>query len=267
MIKKTTLRISVPVLALMMVFAAMLTSLAASANVIDDSANILRADKGNIEARFNQISDKTGWQIILYTNRSGIDVELNDYYNKNYYDTHSYDDDALVLVYDLGSNRGTVITHGDAMDYISDQRMNELGRTLHSYMDKKDYAGGAMAFADKIEKYYDDGIPKGDTFNNISYEEKHNKFLYNLKKRGWLYGIIGIAAGVAFFFITKSRYKNMGKSGTYDLAANSSANLEDVEDTFVTQHTTVRTIEKSNSSSSGGSSSGGGGSTHGGGDF
>ena len=79
-------------------------------------------------------------------------------------------------------------------------------------------------------------------------------FLESLKSFGVIAGLIGVAAGVIFFFVTKSRYKNMGKSGTYDLAANSSANLEDVEDTFVTQHTTVRTIQKS---SSGGGSSGG----------
>ena len=80
-------------------------------------------------------------------------------------------------------------------------------------------------------------------------------FVESLKHFGVIAGLIGVAAGVIFFFVTKSRYKNMGKSGTYDLAANSSANLEDVEDTFVTQHTTVRTIQKSNSS--GGGSSGG----------
>ena len=70
---------------------------------------------------------------------------------------------------------------------------------------------------------------------------------------------------VIFFFVNKSRYKNMGKSGTYDLAANSSVDLKEQQDDFVTQHTTVRTIERSSGSSGG--SSDGGGSTHGGGDF
>ena len=264
MIKKTTLRISILALALLMLFASVFCVAAASASVIDDSAGII-TDQNQVKERFDQTSEKTGWQMILYTTTRGITSNLNDYYNANYYDTHSYDSDALVLVYDIGSNKGTVITHGEAMDYISDQRMSKLGSMLRGYMDQKDYVGGAIAFANQIDEYYDAGIPEGDTFNNISYEEKTNKFLYNLKKRGWLYGLIGIAAGLVFFFVNRSRYKNMGKSGTYDLDANSNVNLDDVEDTFITQHTTVRTIQKDSDSGSGGSS--GGGSTHGGGDF
>ena len=46
----------------------------------------------------------------------------------------------------------------------------------------------------------------------------------------------------------------------YDLASNSSVDLQEVEDTFVTQHTTVRTIQRESSGSSGG-----GGSSHSGG--
>lgn len=266
MIKKTTLRVSVLALAMLMLAASLFGVAAASASVIDDTAGVIGANATQVQTRFDQTKEKTGWQMILYTTRNGITENLKDYYNSHYYDTHSYDSDAVLLVYDIGSNKGTVITHGAAMDYISDQRMNELGKLLRSSMDKGKYVQGAIAFADKIDQYYDAGIPTGDTFNNISYEEKTNKFLYNLKKRGWIYGILGVVAGLIFFFVNKSRYKNLGKSGTYDLAANSKVDLNEVEDTFVTQHTTVRTIQKESSSGSSGSSSGGG-STHGGGDF
>ena len=55
----------------------------------------------------------------------------------------------------------------------------------------------------------------------------------------------------------------MGKAGTYDLKANSSVDLRDVEDDFVTQHTTVRTIREDNDRDSGSSHSGGGNSSGG----
>ena len=82
---------------------------------------------------------------------------------------------------------------------------------------------------------------------------KTNILLISLKKIGPFAGIAGVIIAVAFFFITKSRYKNMGKSGTYDLASNSKVDLDEVEDTFVTQHTTVRTIKSDNDSGSGSS--------------
>lgn len=266
MIKKTSLRISALGLALLLLFAAAFTVVAASAGVVDDSAGVFSAaQRDELKSRFDRTADKTGWQMIVYTSTRGIGSNLNDYYNANYYDTHNYDENAVVLVYDIGSNKGTVITHGDAMKYISDQRMSSLGQMLRRYLDEQNYYQGAIAFADTIDQYYSAGIPEYDTFNNISYEEKSNKFLYSLKHYWWLYTLLGAAAGLIFFFVNKSRYKNMGKSGTYDLAANSSVDLKEQQDDFVTQHTTVRTIERSSGSSGG--SSDGGGSTHGGGDF
>lgn len=266
MMKKTSLRISALSLALLLLLAAVFPVFAVSESVVDDSANVFTAEqRSELKSRFDRTADKTGWQMIVYTSSQGIGSNLKDYYNANYYDTHSYDADAVVLVYDVGSNKGTVITHGEAMNYISDQRMSSLGQMLRGYMDEQNYYQGAVAFADRIDQYYSDGIPENDTFDNISYEEKSNKFLYTLKHYGWLFGLLGGAAGLVFFFVNKSRYKNMGRSGTYDLAANSSVDLKEQQDDFVTQHTTVRTIERDNSSSGGGSS--GGGSTHGGGDF
>lgn len=265
MIKKTSLRISALSLALLLLFAAAFTVFAVSASVVDDSANVFTAEqRSELQSRLDRTADKTGWQMIVYTSDKGIASDLNSYYNANYYDTHNYDANAVVLVYDVGSNKGTVITHGDAMNYISDQRMSSLGQMLRLYLDEQNYYQGAIAFADKIDQYYSEGIPEDDTFDNISYEEKSNKFLYSLTHYGWICGLLGVAAALIFFFVNKSRYKNMGKSGTYDLAANSSVDLKEQQDDFVTQHTTVRTIER-DSSSSGGSS--GGGSTHGGGDF
>ena len=86
-----------------------------------------------------------------------------------------------------------------------------------------------------------------------------------LKRYGWIFGIVAVAAGVIFFAVNNHRYKNLGKSGTYDLAANSKVDLNEVQDDFVTQHTSVRVIRTE--SSGGGSSGSSGGSSHGGGDF
>ena len=268
MIKKLSLRLSAAAVALMIALfsTALCFAEVTQQYAIEDDAAIFTDDQlDSLRDKLSEGNERTGWQLILHTSSLGITSELNNYYNKNYYDQKSFAADAVVLVFDLGSNKGTVISHGEAMDYISDQRMSSLGSMLRSYMDNGDYYGATFAFVDTLEQYHSDGIPTGDTFDNITYEQKTNKFLYVLKHYGIIIGIAAIAVGVIMFFVIKSKYKHMGVSGTYDLAANSSVNLSDVEYQFVNQYTTVRTIkDDSDSGSSGGSS---GGSTHGGGDF
>ncbi len=171
-----------------------------------------------------------------------------------------------MLVFDTGSNKGTVISHGSAESYISDQRLSEMGSMLRGYIDKNDYYGGALAFADKLDQFYADGVPQDDSYSNVKTNEKaDNKLVYVLSHYGWIIGIAAVIVGVIFFAVNSYRYKNLGKSGTYDLHANSKVELNEVQDDYVTQHTTVRVIRSE--SSSGGSSGGGGGSSHGGGDF
>ena len=268
MMKKVTTRVSALALAVMLVLGSLVMVFAASPAVVDDSAGIFTADqKTEIASRFDKTGSKTGWQLILYTSKQGVSSGLSDYYNQNYVDRISHDADAVILVFDIGSNKGAVISHGSAESYISDQRLSEMGSMLRGYLDSKDYYGGALAFADKLDRFYADGIPGGDSYSNVKTNEKaDNKLLYVLKHYGWIFGIVAVAAGVIFFAVNNHRYKNLGKSGTYDLAANSKVELNEVQDDFVTQHTTVHVI-RSESSSGGGSSGSSGGSSHGGGDF
>lgn len=267
MMKKVTARVSAFALAALLVLGSLMMVLAASPAVVDDSANIFSADqKSEITSRFDRTGDKTGWQLILYTGTQGVSSGLSDYYNENYVDRISHDSDAVVLVFDTGSNKGTVISHGSAESYISDQRLSEMGSMLRGYIDKNDYYGGALAFADKLDQFYADGVPQDDSYSNVKTNEKaDNKLVYVLSHYGWIIGIAAVIVGVIFFAVNSYRYKNLGKSGTYDLHANSKVELNEVQDDYVTQHTTVRVIRSE--SSSGGSSGGGGGSSHGGGDF
>jgi len=267
MMKKLTTRVSALALAAMLVLGSLLTAFAASPASVDDSASIFSADqKSEITSRFDRTGDKTGWQLILYTGTKGVSSGLSNYYNQNYVDRISHDGDAVVLVFDIASNKGAVISHGSAESYISDERLSEMGSMLRGYLDKKDYYGGALAFADKLDQFYADGVPKDGSYSNVKTNEKaDNKLLYVLSHYGWIFGIIAVAAGVIFFAVNSYRYKNLGKSGTYDLHANSKVDLNEVQDDFITQNTTVRVIRSE--SSGGGSSGGDGGSSHGGGDF
>lgn len=219
-----------------------------------------------------EASNTTGWQYIVHTDNRGISSSnMTDYYNREYYDTNDFESDAIMFVYDFASDGAALITHGDAMQYISDERLGEIGPQLRQYLREEDYYGAVSAFAEITEDYYESGVPDDGSYSNIEEEDfrQTNKFLYVLTHYGIIIAIVALAAGGATFGITAVKYKLNGKSGTYDLRANSKTIINEQEDIFVSKHTTVHRIESS-SGSSGGSSSGSsssGGSTHGGGSF
>ena len=155
-----------------------------------------------------------------------------------------------MLVIDRGSGKRDLLTYGDVRNYFKDSsRYDIIKDAMRPYLSSDDMYGATQQFIEKSLEVYGMG--------------KTSALVLSLKKFGWIAGLAGIIIGLLFFVINRSRYKNMGKAGTYDLSANSSVDLHDVQDDFVTQHTTVRTIERQSSSDSGSSHSGGGNSSGG----
>lgn len=249
MIKKASVRVCAPLLALMLIAASLMTAFADIQSHMDDTAPVFTNPEqySSIESKLEQSSEKTGWNILVYTINKGVSGDELTRCATDYVKSNGLTDNALLLIIDKKSNKMRALTQGKVDAYFDKtDRLDDMMDNIKPYKDSGDYSGAAKKFADEAVAVYEMGKPI--------------LILESLKHFGVIAGLIGVAAGVAFFFFTKSRYKNMGKSGTYDLAANSSANLDDVEDTFVTQHTTVRTIQKDNNSgsgSSGGSVSGG----------
>lgn len=249
MIKKASVRVCAALLALMLIAASLMTAFADIQSHMDDTAPVFTNPEqySSIESKLEQSSEKTGWNILVYTINKGVSGDELTRCATDYVKSNGLTDNALLLIIDKKSNKMRALTQGKVDAYFDKtDRLDDMMDNIKPYKDSGDYSGAAKKFADEAVAVYEMGKPI--------------LILESLKHFGIIAGLIGVAAGVAFFFFTKSRYKNMGKSGTYDLAANSSANLDDVEDTFVTQHTTVRTIQKDNNSgsgSSGGSVSGG----------
>lgn len=244
MIKKASVRVCAALLALMLIAASLMTAFADIQSHMDDTAAVFTNPEqySSIESKLEQSSEKTGWNILFHSVSKGYKGDSLKNYADNYLNQNGLSGNALLYVYDSVSKKSKILTAGEVDKYFDHtDRLDDMVDKLEPYTKKGDIAGAVMKFGDEAVAVYNMGKPV--------------LFVESLKHFGVIAGLIGVAAGVIFFFVTKSRYKNMGKSGTYDLAANSSANLEDVEDTFVTQHTTVRTIQKSNSS--GGGSSGG----------
>ncbi len=246
MIKKTAFKISVLAIALMLILASAMMVSAASAKM-DDAANYFtNTDQyASVQQKLEEASEKTGWNMVFHSVANGYTGDNLKNYGDDYLNRNGLSDNAFLYVYDTQSGKSKLLTAGEVDKYFNNtNRLDDVVDKLEVYTTQGDIAGAVMKFADEAVAVHDMGKPV--------------LFVESLKHYGIFAGLAGVAAGLIVFFITKSRYKNMGKSGTYDLDANSNVNLDDVEDTFVTQHTTVRTIQKdSDSGSSGGSTSSG----------
>ena len=258
MMRKNISRLSALALALLLICSSTVLCFAFSEvtpqyAIVDDANLFSEQDVATLKARLAEANAETGWQIIIHTDATNIDIDgsRRKYYTKNFYKTGNFEEDAAVLVFNPTIDGGTFFGTGAAQYYFNDSRDDKLKPIMRSALDSKTYLDGACRFADKMVEFHDQGSPE--------LEKKNNKLGYALKHYWWVFTLIAIVAGAATYGITAGKYKYNGRFNTYDLKSNSNTTLTDEYDNFVTKHVSTRTIQTSSgSSSSGGSSSGGG---------
>lgn len=244
MMKKLSVSVTALSAAMLLMFASVFMAFAATA-VLDDSAAVFSSEQqADLTSMMNAACDKTGWQFIIHTSNDGVSSDDMVSHYDSYYSSHGYENNAIMLVIDMGTNNRQILSYGEVKDYFKSDssRYDDIKSAMKSYLNNGDMYGASKVFIQKAQDVYAMG--------------KTNKLVLVLKKYGVIIGLVSIAVGVIMFFVVKSKYKNMGKSGTYDLSANSSVDLREAQDDYVTQHTTVRTIQRESNDSSSSSSDG-----------
>lgn len=261
-------RIPALLLALMLLAFSCGTAFAASAKrVIDDAELFTEGELGQVTQSLTEASDETGWDVLVYTNHNGYDIDNNlayecdRYYNDNGFGTGA-NASGVMLTIDMGSRCTYILTKGDAERYFTDSRIGDLNNSVLDALGSGDAVQACKSFADGVSGAYRADVPDNGSYSNITTEPEKKSYNFVIPV---VAGIIGVIVGLIFFLVTVNRYKHNGKYGTYDLNKNSSMQLRDRQDVFLTKHTTYTTDPppQSSSGSSGGSS--GGGSSHGGG--
>ena len=238
MMKKGSLRISAIALAALLVCASLFSVFAATYSIEDGASVFTQEQIDDLAAKLDAAVAKTGWEFIIYASNDGTDSDDMESHYDRYYAQGGFESNAIMLVIDKASDNRIILSYGEVKDYFAGagERYDEIKSAMKPYLNSGDYYEAAKVFIEKASDVQTMGKP--------------NKIVMVLQKFGWIIGIIAVAAGVVFFFVNRSRYKNLGKSGTYDLAANSDVDLRESEDVFVNQYTTVRTIREDNDSSS-----------------
>lgn len=228
----------------------------------DDAALFAESEAAGLKAKMEEAGKKTGWQVIIHTDNYGADSDsMSSHYENYYYSQSYYESNATMLVFDTESDNRVILNFGSANNYFNGSVFDDVKSAMKPYLENGDYIGAAEEYVKQVEYAYSSGKVEDD---GASGGKSSNRFLTSLS-RWWIYLLIALAVFGLFILINRSRYKNMGKSGTYDLKKNSQLRLLDQQDVIVDRHTTYTTINTGSGSSSGGSS--GGGSGHSSGSF
>lgn len=238
--------------------------------LIDDADLLLDSEESQITQMLEEASAETGWDMIIYTNYNGVDEYDIERYTNEYYDNQGYGigdkKSGIILNVDMSSRQMYVITKGDVMYYISDERNDDMLDAIQAELADSFYYEACETFVQYTVDYYEQGKPSEGTFTNVEINEKmDHPVTYSLLHYGIPSLVIGAIIALITVLVIRHRYKNNGKENIYDLDANSSTRLTNKEDIFLTKSVSVTTIESSSSSGGSSSSSSSGGSSHGGG--
>ena len=266
-------RISAVMVALFMVVCTSIPTFAEANYKINDRAELFTSDEyTELEEILYNVSDATGWDVVVYTNERNISkYDMEDFCN-DYYDSAGLgrgdEYSGVLLTVDMGSREMYVLTKGEAMAYFTDSRVDEILDDVVYYLSDDEYVEAVKTFAEDVEYFYDSGISEDGGYDNVYIspeDENINPLLKVLRDYGIIIGIVAVVAAVLSVVFVSLRYKNHGKSNTYDLQGNSVTNLTMSNDVFLHKSVSVTTISSSSSGGSSGGRSGGGSSSHGGG--
>lgn len=244
--------------------AAAVLPVSAAESIIDDKAGLYtQSELSELEAKQQEISDLTGWNIAVVTTDTGFGTNLSRAirYAENYYDDHfGIDSSSIVYLIDLDWRH--VAMNGDVLNYFNTSRLDTMQDECEVKYKNYDDVGNLETFYYYLEYYYNHGTVAYDS--EIAPKGAFFYFNYSIFFAIMFAGTIAALISIA---IVLSRYK-FHHAPTANCYLNSNTiNIYRREDRFVREYTT-RTRIDSDSGGGGGHSGGGrshGGSHHGGG--
>lgn len=266
---KITKRFSAVLTAILLAVCVPLCVFAQAKGILTDNAYLYSdEEQAEMQSKLDVLSEKTGWMTVIYTNYDGYDEdEIWTHSNQYYAEKYGKTTDGVMLNIDMSGRAVDFCTKGGAMNYFSDNRVDTILDDVQVYLHSGEYYNAVEVFINYVSDYYDEGIPEGESNNNIVMQEKEDNPLWYVVNH-YLIIILLVSCGISALAVVfvKVRYKKNGKANIYDLSANSNINLTNSTDTFMHKSVSVTTVSSSSSSgrSSGGHSSGGGGSRGGG---
>lgn len=228
----------------------------ANGSLIHDGESLLTASEiAELEALYASYSD---FASILVTTDS-FDGQSAERYAGDFYDSHGYPFDGILLLVSLSEGEWYILTNGACHTYIDDWAAEEIGEAIVDDIRNGDYYEAFASFPILAQAHMQSSVSNfggadGPTSIYETAEKNYGKTIAICMGVGVLIGLI--AVGIMASMMKSVRSQNSAS----DYVRHGSMQLTNQRDIFLYSHVTRTPKPKSNSSgSSGGGSRGGAG--------
>lgn len=226
MVKRTMRMLLLMLLMLLLPVAA----LAESSQVVDDAGLFSAEEIRRMTEIINRVENAHQVDLVVLTTRdtpydsSDSLWRVRDYAD-DYYDNGGYgmgeDDSGMLLLLDMNNRAMWLSTGGVMIDYINDDREEDILDHAYEKLRAGDYGGAMIAALNRVEHFMDAGRKEGF----FRYDEATGKRIggiYNAltPMETAVAGIAGLAVAVAVYCAVSAAYNLRGSTYAYDRAAN-----------------------------------------------
>ena len=262
--------------------------------VFDDAGVLDAQEAALLEVDLASVNSDTGWNVAVITTNDAQGKSAQAYADDFYDALYGINTDGVVYLIDFDNRENAVSTSGEAINYLTDSRIESILDETTPPLGKGNYAEAMQAFVQEITYYYGQGIPEGqyqydsDTGETSYYHNDSSpaetKYSYPSPSPGYeaetkmpmgqLVGIGVLLGGITAIIaiaVILHRYKFHSIPGAVNYMNRSETVFQEQTDTFMRQYVNRVRIRQDPPPGGGGgggmssthTSSGGG--THGGG--
>lgn len=227
-----------------------------SGSLVNDAEGLLTSSEvAELETLYASYSDFT--PVLVTTDSFGN--QSAESFAGDYYDSHGYPYDGILLLVSLNEGEWYILTNGDCHTYIDDWTAEAIGEEIVDDIRNGDYYEAFASFPILAQVHMQSSIAviggaDGPTSVYVTSSKNYGKTIAICMGVGMLIGLITVA-------VMSAKMKSVrSQSSAADYVRNGSMQLQSNRDIFLYSHVTRTPKPKSNSSgSSGGGSRGGAG--------
>ena len=240
---------------LLLVLLVLAVPVSAQWDLMYDGENLLAAEEAiDLESDYADFAARHDFFPIL-VNTDSFEGKSAETYAGNWYDSHGYPADGILLLVSLTEGEWYILTNGACYDRISDWDAEEMGEILVEYLRDGDYYEAFAMFPELAEHFME-----ASDSNVGGVEAPAGKKNYG--KTIAICMVVGLAIGGIAVGIMASQMKSVKmQRGASDYVRSGSMHLTNSRDIFLYSHVSRTAKPKNNSSggSHGGGSRGGAG--------
>lgn len=222
-------------------------------NVYDDAALLTETEIDALNDDILALQEASGWNVYAVTTADASGKSAMAYAD-DFFDEHSPEqEDGVVVLVDMDNREITISACGDAMRYLTDERVDAILDDAYADAGNDAYGDCLDTMLDGIAGYYDAGI-QSNQYNYDTETGAVSRYRTLTLTEILIALVIAVVVGAIIYGVVVGKYQLRFGTYQYDFRESGRVDLRVRDDHFVNQTVTHRRIPKENTSGGGGSS-------------